>query len=222
MMGSMRTRVKICGLTREADVLSAVRAGADAIGFVFYPESKRAVSVDHARQLRRIVPAFVDVVALFVNADPGLIGAVIEGVQPDILQFHGDESAADCTVYQRRYIRAFRVGGPGMSSAAQVLQAALDYPDAAGWLFDTHSAGYGGSGLSFDRALLDDVRASAHARPLILAGGLHETSVASALDQLRPYAVDVSSGVELSPGVKSEARIRGFIHAVQQSDLLRL
>lgn len=217
----MRTRIKICGLTREADVLSAVQAGADAIGFVFYPESKRAVSVDQARQLRRIVPAFVDVVALFVNADPGLIDAVIEHVQPDVLQFHGNETPRDCAAYQRRYIRAFRVGGPGMASASQVLQTALAYPDAAGWLFDTYSEGYGGSGLSFDRALLDDVRSSAQARPIILAGGLDEVSVANALEQVHPYAVDVSSGVEKSPGVKSETRIRAFMRAVRKSDLLR-
>lgn len=220
-MGSMRTRVKICGLTREPDVLAAVQAGADAIGFVFYPESKRVVSIDLARQLRRIVPAFVDVVALFVNAAPALVDRVIELVQPDVLQFHGDESPEDCAVYRRRYIRAFRVGGPGMSSASQVLQTALDYPDAAGWLFDTHSAGYGGSGQSFDRALLDGVRASQQARPLILAGGLDGGSVASALEQLHPYAVDVSSGVEESQGVKSETRIRAFMHEVQKSDLLR-
>lgn len=221
MAGSMRTRVKICGLTREVDVQAAVEAGADAIGFVFYPHSKRAVAVERAYQLRRQVPAFVDVVALFVNAEPTLVDAVIERVQPDLLQFHGDESPEACAVHQRRYIRAFRVGGPQMASAAQVLQAAQNYSDAAGWLFDTHSAGYGGSGTAFDRSLLDSVRASAQARPIILAGGLDDGSVASALDRLHPYAVDVSSGVEESPGIKSESRIRAFINAVQHADLHR-
>lgn len=219
MVLNTRTRVKICGLTREADVHAAVSTGADAIGFVFYPESKRVVSVEQARQLRQLIPAFVDVVALFVNADPSFVNTVIEHVQPDLLQFHGDESPDYCAAYQRRYIRAFRVGGTQMANAAQVLQSALAYPNAAGWLFDTYSAGYGGSGLSFDRALLDDVRASSQARPLILAGGLDDSHVADAVAQLHPYAVDVSSGVEESPGIKSEVRIKAFMRAVQRADL---
>lgn len=218
MVVNARTRVKICGLTRAADIQAAVEAGADAIGFVFYPKSKRFVAVEQARQLRQSIPAFVDVVALFVNADPGFVNTVIDSVQPDLLQFHGDESPDDCAAYQRRYIRAFRVGGAQMANAAQVLQGALAYPDAAGWLFDTYSAGYGGSGRSFDRTLLADVRASSQARPLILAGGLDADHVANAVIQQHPYAVDVSSGVEESPGIKSKIRINAFMHAVQLAD----
>ena len=214
----MRTRVKICGLTRPQDVQAAVQAGADAIGLVFYPGSKRAVTVEQARQLRQRVPAFVNVAALFVNADPDDVRTVIDQVQPDVLQFHGDESPETCAGYGRRYIRAFRIGGPQMDTAERVLQAALEYPDAAAWLFDTYSAGYGGSGMSFDRRLLAAVRTSEQARPIVLAGGLNGLSVADAIQQLHPYAVDVSSGVEASPGIKSEDLIRAFIMAVDQAD----
>lgn len=214
----MRTRVKICGLTRDDDVQAAVRAGADAIGFVFYPGSKRAVTVSQARRLRQSLPAFVSVVTLFVNAAPDDVRAVIDQVQPDLLQFHGDESPEACAAYGRRYIRAFRVGGPKMDTAEDVLKAALDYSDAAGWLFDTDSVGYGGSGVSFDRRLLTAVQACTQSRPLILAGGLRDDTVAGAIQELRPYALDVSSGVETAPGIKDEGRIASFIKAVSQAD----
>lgn len=214
----MRTRVKICGLTRAQDVKAAVQAGADAIGLVFYPGSKRAVTLEQARQLRQHVPAFVSVVALFVNADPDHVRAVIEHVQPDLLQFHGDESPETCMAYGHRYMRAFRIGGPQMDTAENVLKAAQNYPDAAAWLFDTYSAGYGGSGVAFDHRLLAAVQASGQARPIVLAGGLDDASIGDAMHQSRPYAVDVSSGVEDSPGIKNEQRIRSFIHAVHDAD----
>lgn len=218
MPDTMRTRVKICGLTRIQDVHAAVRAGADAVGLVFYPGSKRAVTIDQARELRQHVPAFVSVVALFVNAEPDYVHQVIQHVQPDLLQFHGDESPDACAAYGHRYMRAFRIGGPQMDSADLVLQAALQYPDAAAWLFDTYSAGYGGSGVAFDHGLLAAVSASPVARPIVLAGGLDATSVADAVIPLRPYAVDVSSGVESSAGIKSESRIRAFVQAVRDGD----
>lgn len=217
----LRTRVKICGLTREKDVHAAVSAGADALGFVFYPHSKRALSIEQAVQLRRCVPAFVSVVALFVNASDDDVNAVLDHVQPDILQFHGDESPEHCRRYGRRYIRAFRVGAAGMDSPERVLEAALAYPDAAAWLFDTHSSGYGGSGLSFDRRLLASVMSSSQARPVVLAGGLNDALIDQALRELHPFAVDVSSGVEASPGIKCEARIRTFMRAVRDADSLR-
>lgn len=214
----MRTRVKICGMTRPEDIAAAVEAGADAVGLIFYPKSKRYVSLDLAARLRRAVPAFVDVVALFVNADDDAVKQVIEVVGPDLLQFHGDETPDACQRYGRRYMKAFRVGGPGADTAGQLARTCAAYRGAAGWLFDSYSAGYGGSGLSFEHALLQDVRADSQGAPLILSGGLSPDNVQPAVAALRPYAVDVSSGVEDAPGIKSAARIRAFLQAVQRAD----
>lgn len=213
-----RTRVKICGLTRQEDVHAAVQAGADAIGLVFYADSKRAVSIEQARGLVQGLPAFISVVALFVNADSAYVRAVIDQVQPDLLQFHGNETPEVCRAYGRRYMRAFPIGGPGMETAEQVLGAAQAYPDAAAWLFDTYSSGYGGSGVAFDHGLLSSVRGSSQARPVVLAGGLDALTVDAAVRTARPYAVDVSSGVEASAGIKSAQRIQAFIQAVRQAD----
>lgn len=217
-MMQYRTRIKVCGLTRLEDVHATAAAGADAIGLVFYPKSARCVSLEQARVLRQAMPALVDVVALFVNAEPDHVRQVIEQVQPDILQFHGDESPDYCRQFGRRYMRAFRVGGPGLDTPENVRAACLEFPDASAWLFDSYSAGYGGSGRSFDFALLDVLRADQNARPVVLAGGLNAQSVADAMARLRPYAVDVSSGVEVSPGVKSPERVAEFIAAVGQAD----
>lgn len=214
----MRTRVKICGLTREADIASAVQAGADAIGFVFYPPSKRYVSPARAAQLRRTVPAFVDVVALFVNASQAEIRAVLDEVGPDLLQFHGDETAADCARYGTRYLRAFRAGAPGLDAPQTLADACSAFDGAAGWLFDSYSAGYGGSGQAFDHGLLAAVRADAAARPVILSGGLNAANVEQAISVNRPWAVDVSSGVETAPGEKSPAKIRELCAAVRRAD----
>ncbi|HEY0296645.1 MAG TPA: phosphoribosylanthranilate isomerase [Bordetella sp.] len=214
----MRTRVKICGLTREVDIAAAVEAGADAIGFVFHPGSKRCLTVERAAQLRREVPAFVSAVALFVNASPQAVQAVVDGVQPDVLQFHGDESPDACRQAGRRYARAFRVGAPGLDTADALAGHCKAYGDAAGWLFDSYSTGYGGSGLAFDHHLLSAVQADGASRPLILSGGLKPESVAQAVRAVRPWAVDVSSGVELEPGIKSADRIRAFIDAVREVD----
>src|SRR3546814_729262 len=145
-----RTRIKICGLTRPQDVDAAVLAGADAVGLVFYEPSKRSVSLEQAASLRRLVPAFVDVVALFVNASAKEVDQVIEQVQPDLLQFHGDESPEFCASFKRRHMRAFRLGGRGLDTPAGVLAACRQYPTASAWLFDSYSAGYGGSGLTFE------------------------------------------------------------------------
>lgn len=214
----MRTRVKICGLTREADIASAVQAGADAIGFVFYSRSKRYVSPAQAAVLRRSVPAFVDVVALFVNPDPAEVQAVLDQVGPELLQFHGDESAQDCTRYGMRFLRAFRAGAPGMDTADSLAATCRAYGEAAGWLFDSYSAGYGGSGLAFDHALLSAVRGDATARPLVLSGGLHADNIGAAIETVRPWAVDVSSGVETAPGLKSAEKIHALMAAVRRAD----
>jgi len=208
-------RVKICGLTREEDVAAAVCAGADAVGLVFYPGSKRAVTLEQAMCLRAHVPAFVTTVALFVNATPEAVQRVVSVLKPDLLQFHGDETPAYCAAFSCRYLKAFRVGAPGLETAAQLAQACMVYGDAAGWLFDTWHTGYGGSGTRFDLALLHDVLRLPQRRAMILAGGLTPDNVAQAVAQVQPWAVDVSSGVEVASGVKSADRIRHFVQAVK-------
>lgn len=213
-----RTRVKICGLTRFEDVASAVRCGVDAIGLVMYAGSSRAVSLEHARALRTAVPAFVSVVALFVNPGADEVRAVIEQVQPDLLQFHGDETPEFCASFNHRYFRAFRVGAGGLDSPEAVLKACQTYPDAAAWLFDSYSTGYGGSGLALDTALLGAVMQAPDARPLVLAGGLTIDTVADAIQSVQPYAIDVSSGVEESKGIKSPGKISAFMQAVYRAD----
>lgn len=216
-MSMQRIRVKICGLTREEDVLAAVHAGADAIGMVFYEGSKRCVTLQQARQLRNMAPAFVDVVALFVNAQASYVQEVIDIVNPDLLQFHGDESPEYCRGFSRRYLRAFRIGAPGLNTKNAVAQETSCYMDAAGWLFDSYSAGYGGSGLALDPALLSGLPEEGPAK--ILAGGLRPDTVEALVQQLpfRPYAVDVSSGVETAPGLKSQDQIQAFMRAALQA-----
>lgn len=213
-----RTRIKICGMTRPDDVRAAVACGADAVGLVFYPKSARLVSVAQARALRQAVPAFVSAVTLFVDPTVDDVDHVIEQVRPDLLQFHGNETPAFCRQFARRYIRAFRVGAPGLDTPSGLLAECLRYGDAAGWLFDSYSTGYGGSGRSFDTTLLSAVLACAEARPVILAGGLSVSTLDAALDAVRPFAVDVSSGVETSPGIKSEERIAAFVAGVRDHD----
>ncbi|KGD92106.1 N-(5'-phosphoribosyl)anthranilate isomerase [Achromobacter sp. RTa] len=214
----MRTRIKICGLTREQDIDAAVAAGVDAIGFVFYPKSKRCLTPLRAAQLRRMVPAFVDVVALFVNPSRHEVQAVLDQVGPELLQFHGDETPQDCAHYGHRFLRAFRAGAPGLESAENLASTCRAYGEAAGWLFDSYSAGYGGSGHGFDYALLDDVKADPISRPLILSGGLNAENVGQAVQLMKPWGVDVSSGVEVQQGIKSSDRISFFVAAVQAAD----
>ena len=211
-------RSKICGITRIEDALAAVEAGADAIGFVFYAKSKRCLTPMRAAQLRRAVPAFVDVVALFVNPEHEEVQAVLDQVGPELLQFNGDETPQDCARYGHRFLRAFRAGAPGLETAENLASTCRAYGEAAGWLFDSYSAGYGGSGHGFDYALLDEVRADPMSRPLILSGGLNAENVGQAVQLIRPWAVDVSSGVELEQGIKSSDRISFFVAAAQAAD----
>ncbi|WP_082884578.1 phosphoribosylanthranilate isomerase [Achromobacter insolitus] len=218
MKSVMRTRIKICGLTREQDIDAAVAAGVDAIGFVFYAKSKRCLTPMRAAQLRRMVPAFVDVVALFVNPEEAEVRAVLDQVKPELLQFHGDETPQDCARYGHRFLRAFRAGAPGLETAEALASTCRAYGEAAGWLFDSYSAGYGGSGHGFDYSLLDEVRADPISRPLILSGGLTAENVGQAVQSVRPWAVDVSSGVELEQGIKSSDRISFFVAAAQAAD----
>jgi phosphoribosylanthranilate isomerase len=199
-------RVKICGITRAEDGLLAARLGADAIGLVFHSKSPRAVTPERARAIVAALPPFVTRVGLFVNAAPERIEAVLRQVPLDVLQFHGDEPAEDCRPYGRPYIKAIR-----MRLGLDLRRAALAYPDAAALLLDAYVVGIeGGTGLSFDWSRVPrDLP-----RPLILAGGLTPDNVTRALALTRPYAVDVSGGVERDKGVKDEDKMRRFIQSV--------
>lgn len=202
----MRTRIKICGLTRVEDAAVAVEAGADAVGLVFYRPSPRHVELERAAHIARAVPAFVTLVGLFVNPDPDEVRGVLERIPLGLLQFHGDESPDQCRSYGRAYIKAIR-----MRTAMDVGAKIQEYGDAAGVLVDSYEPGRpGGTGASFawDRLPADP------GKPLILAGGLTPDNVGAAVAQVRPYAVDVSSGVESAPGVKDAGRIRAFVAAV--------
>ncbi|MDY6979059.1 MAG: phosphoribosylanthranilate isomerase [Pseudomonadota bacterium] len=204
----MRTRVKICGITRPQDAIAAAQAGADAIGLVFYPASPRAVEIEQAREIVTALPPFVTVVGLFVDADEATIRQVLAALPLDVLQFHGDESPEACRRYARPYIKALR-----MREEADVLGAAREYHDAAGLLLDTYQAGIpGGTGDSFDWR-----RVPAHlTTPVVLAGGLTPENVAEAVITARPYGVDVSGGVESQKGIKDAYKIRSFIAEVER------
>lgn len=204
-------RSKICGITRIEDALSAVAAGADAIGLVFYAKSPRAVSIEQAAAIVRALPPFVSSVGLFVNASRSEVGAVLEAVPLDLLQFHGDETSEQCEGHGRPYIKALRV------QAGMDLQAhCAVFAGAAGVLLDTFVAGVpGGTGEVFDWSLVP----AGLSKPVILAGGLVPGNVAEAIAQVRPYAVDVSGGVEASKGIKDSQRVREFVTAVRQASL---
>lgn len=214
----MRTRIKICGITRAEDLACAVQEGADAIGMVFYQKSPRFLALEQARSLRLQVPPFVDVVALFVNPDPSWVREVQAQVQPDLLQFHGDEKPEFCEAFDARFLKALRVGAPSLDTPAGLLNECRRFGSASGWLFDSFTPEYGGSGKTFDYRLLADVMQHPEARPLILSGGLGGPDMADKLRQVRPFAVDVSSGVEERPGIKSADKIRAFVQAVRSSD----
>lgn len=204
----MRTRVKICGITRIEDALAAVDAGADALGFVFYAKSPRAVSVADAASIISRLPAFVTSVALFVDAEPELIERVIEEAQVDLLQFHGNESAQQCGQYGRPYIKALR-----MKPDLDLNQQMVAYADARGVLLDAYTPGIpGGTGEQFDWSRIP----AALAKEITLAGGLDSSNIAAAIEQVRPYAVDVSGGVELSKGIKDAKKIEQFIAEVHR------
>src|SRR5690554_4903535 len=206
--GIMTTRVKICGLTRPEDVEAAIRAGADAIGLVFFDKSPRAVSAEQAKQLAARIPAFVTLTGLFVNPEPAFVKQVLEQVPLDLLQFHGDETPEFCASFGRRWIKAIRV-----QEAGQIEQAFVDYQNACGLLVDAWDPDrYGGTGHSFNWQLIPEQRPL----PLILAGGLSSASVASAIEQVRPWAVDVSGGVEQSKGRKDATKLSEFIKEVHR------
>ena len=200
-------RSKICGITRIEDALAAVEAGADALGFVFYGPSPRAVNVLQARAIIAALPPFVTTVGLFVNASRCELNETLDAVPLDLLQFHGDEAREACEGYHRPYIKALRV------KAGDDIAAACDaFPGASGVLLDTYVEGVpGGTGEAFDWSLIPQHLS----KPLILAGGLTPENVADAVARVKPYAVDVSGGVEASKGIKDHHKIRAFINAVR-------
>ena len=214
-----RTRIKICGLTREQDVLHAVRAGADAIGFVLYSKSPRAVTPRRAGELARLLPPFVTPVLLFVNASAEEIAAGLQAVPNALLQFHGDETPAQCRAADRPFLRAARVPVGDGAASFDLLEYAQDYADAQAVLLDAHVQGYGGGGISFDWTAFNwsHPQLNASAR-LVLSGGLTPANVTDGIKLVRPWAVDVSSGVESAKGIKSPELIDRFIAAVRQAD----
>ena len=212
---SLRTRIKICGFTRTEDIDVALRLGIDALGFVFYPPSKRYVSPSQASTLCANIPAFVSTVALFVNAAREDIHRVIDTMKPTILQFHGDESPEECGSYGLPYLKAFRVGAPSLDTAETLATYCAQFDHAAGWLFDSYTPVYGGSGQAFDYALLGGIAGlGSRARPIVVSGGLKQETVVSSIQALNPWAVDVSSGVEEAPGIKSASKMRDFVQTV--------
>ncbi len=205
----IRTRIKFCGITRAEDAQAAVALGVDALGFVFTRRSARFVGLAEAVRLLRALPPFVGAVALFMDDDPAWVREVVATVRPDLVQFHGEEAAADCTSCGTPWIKAVPMG-----SVADVASYATGYPGAAGFLLDAHaSGGQGGGGATFDWS-----RATGTGRPLILAGGLDAGNVGAAIAQVRPYAVDVSSGIEAARGIKDARRMQDFVAAVRAAD----
>ena len=204
------TRIKICGITRVEDALAAANSGADAVGLVFYERSPRHVSVAQAAQLATALPPFVSAVGLFVNAEAAFVREVLAAVPLDVLQFHGDETPEYCAQFGKSYLKAIRV-----KAGVDLLQCASDFRGARGLLLDAHVEGIpGGTGATFDWTLIPGQLPL----PVILSGGLDAGNVAAAIKQVRPYAVDVSSGVEAGKGIKDAAKIAAFIKEVKCID----
>jgi phosphoribosylanthranilate isomerase len=221
-MSAMRTRIKICGITRVADAMAAADAGADAIGMNFWRGTPRRIDVGRAREIAEALPPFVTKVALFVDPDPAEVRAVLDAVPVDALQFHGDEPRGLCNAFGRPYLKAIQV-----KDGVDLLEYAARYGDASGLLFDTFRAGDlpGGTGHMFDWSRLSPALRERLAKPLILSGGLDPDNVGDAMRAVWPWAVDVSSGVEERgpdgkprKGFKDAARIAAFVKGVRDAD----
>ena len=205
-----RTRIKICGLTRAEDAVAAVNAGADAVGLVFYAPSPRAVDIETARAVIEAVPAFVSVTALFVNPEPAEVQKVLDSVRIDLLQFHGDEEDDFCSQFKHPYIKAIRV-----RQASDVVASCMRFPGALAILLDSYKPGVpGGTGETFDWSLVPDELP----KPIILAGGLTTENLALGISTVKPFAVDVSGGVEASKGIKDHGKITEFVNEVYRVD----
>ena len=206
----MRTRVKICGFTQAKDAVAAANLGVDAIGLVFYPPSPRHVSIEQAKEIVAALPAFVTVVALFVDEQESQIREVLSHVPIDCIQFHGDESAVACRVYNKPYMKAIR-----MKPDLDIMEIAAQYNDDTALLLDAYHPGIkGGSGSRFDWDLIPEQCSL----PVILAGGLQVDNVKQAIQSVKPYALDVSSGVEAEKGVKDVAKMTAFIQQINEGD----
>lgn len=204
------TRIKICGITRPEDALAAASSGADAIGLVFYADSPRAVTVQEAKDIAQVLPPFVTLVSLFVNAPAETISNVLSQVPVGLIQFHGDEDSRFCRGFGRPWIKALRV-----RESMNVAKEAAALSGATGVLLDAWQEGVpGGTGKTFDWALANEQLPL----PMVLAGGLDEVNVGDAIGGLRPWAVDVSGGVESSPGIKDAEKIQRFVAAVRAAD----
>lgn len=206
-----RTRVKFCGITRREDALAAARLGADAIGLVFYAPSPRAVTIGQAREVVACLPPFLSTVALFVNPAAEEVRAVADAIRPNLLQFHGEETPEQCAQFGIPYIKAVRVR-PGVDLLAEIER----YAHAAAILFDSYQDDrHGGTGATFDWSLLP----AAVSKPFILAGGLTPDNVAAAVARVRPYAVDVSGGIEISKGIKDLTKMQAFLREVHRGSI---
>ncbi len=210
----MRTRVKICGFTRVEDAIFAAKLGVDAIGLVFYPPSPRSVTIERAQSIVSALPAFVSVVALFVDEQESQIREILSQVAIDTIQFHGDEPVQQCNIYNKPYLKAIR-----MKKELNVMQEAAKYQDASALLLDAYHPGIkGGSGCQFDWELIP-----AHCPlPVILAGGLDVDNASQAVQSVKPYALDVSSGVEAKKGIKDAAKMAAFIQQTKEGDRLKV
>lgn len=206
---SARVRIKVCGITTPEQALAVSNLGVDALGLVFVEKSARYLSLSAAREVRDVVPPFVQVVALFLDAQAHYVEQVIDFIRPDLLQFHGDESVLDCERWRRPYLRAVAMG-----SNPDLADVALRYSGASGFLLDGHQRGeLGGQGTVFDWSKVPDKLG----KPMIIAGGLKPANVAQAIQTTRPYGVDVSSGVESSPGLKDLGLVHEFISEVNSA-----
>ncbi len=205
----LRTRIKICGLTRTEDVVVALDAGADALGLVFYPPSPRFVDLEKAATLARLVPPFVTTVGLFVNAEPQVVRETLAAVPLNLLQFHGDEDESYCRQFDRPYVKAAR-----MKPGVDLLQYVSAFSSAQAILLDAFVDGYGGGGKVFDWNLIP----RSLPKPLILSGGLDAGNVGEAIVRVRPAAVDVSSGVEAAKGIKDAGKIHAFVSAARAAE----
>lgn len=206
----MRTRVKICGITRREDAWEAIRQGADAIGLVFYPPSPRALSIEKAREVVHGLPPFVTVVGLFVDEPRENVVRTLQDVRIDLIQFHGQEPPGACSGFGRPYVKAVR-----MRDGIDLQQIRREYDEASALLLDTYRPGQpGGTGAVFDWSAIPQELAG----EIILAGGLDPDNVETAVRQVRPYAVDVSGGVERRKGIKDGARIAAFLRGVERGN----
>ena len=207
----MRTRIKICGITRPDDAITAASAGADAIGLVFYPPSPRSVSIADANNIVEVLPPFVASVGLFVNPTKAEVESVLSACRIDVIQFHGEESREFCKQFGRPYLKAARV-----KAGFDLIKYLQEFSDASGWLLDAfHEDAYGGKGAVFDWRLIPPKLA----KPLILSGGLTVHNVAEAVRLVQPWAVDVSSGVEIGKGIKDAKKVATFISEVRNADV---